>query len=60
MPRWKDNKPPEDVNTSDEETAVFKCGVEGIPRPTVEWMLNKRPLEGNERPMRNKGRLVDD
>ena len=43
-PFWRDGKPPEDVNTSEDEDAEFKCNVNGHPRPTITWMINGRPL----------------
>ena len=44
-PYWKEDKQPEDVNTSDEESAHFTCQVLGIPKPTISWFINGKPVE---------------
>ena len=43
-PFWRDGRPPDDVNASEDEDAEFKCNVNGFPRPTITWMINGRPI----------------
>lgn len=44
-PFWR-NKPPEDVNTSDEEDALFNCYANGNPRPDIAWSISGIPVAG--------------
>lgn len=43
-PFWRDGRPPEDINTSEDEDAVFECNVNGFPRPAITWMINGQPI----------------
>lgn len=46
LPYWKNNKQPEDVNTSEEESARFDCQALGRPKPNITWYINGVPLKG--------------
>ena len=46
-PYWEDGKIPEDVNTSEEESAQFDCEAHGTPLPTISWLINGIPLAGH-------------
>jgi receptor-type tyrosine-protein phosphatase zeta len=43
-PYWNQDKPPEDVNTSEEESAQFDCQAIGTPTPVISWLINGVPL----------------
>jgi len=46
-PRWRDNKPPDDVVAAEDEPAELACHANGQPRPTVSWSVNGIELSGS-------------
>lgn len=57
-PYWKNDQPPEDVNTSEEESAQFSCEASGVPNPTISWYINGVPL--NEVPSSRRRIVAND
>ena len=43
-PHWKDDQPPEDVNTLEGKSAQFNCEAEGKPKPDITWYFNGVPV----------------
>ncbi|XP_060569116.1 neuroglian-like isoform X2 [Ruditapes philippinarum] len=50
-PEWKAQ--PRKVDVGVEETAIFECKADGIPKPDIQWFINGAPVDE----MRNKGQL---
>jgi hypothetical protein len=43
-PEWKAQ--PRKVDVGVEETAIFECKADGIPKPDIQWFINGAPVDG--------------
>ncbi len=45
MPFWVEEI--KNVNTAEEEDALFVCRAGGKPKPSISWSINGKAVEGN-------------